>query len=193
MNMSEMKISESIVTTLNDEGAVHPAPFGFVRMEGLIRIAPFRPSRSLDYLMKRREAVLNLTDDPLSFAGCLTRRHEFEFIPAQKIKGFVLKNAVSWYEMKLEKVKEDEMRPHLFFKIIGEHRGVAWQGYHRGRGAIIEACVLLSRLHLLEGEFVAQEMARLEDIVMRTQGENELRAWSWLTDYYDQWQSEHSS
>lgn len=186
-----ISITEAIITTLNDDNEPYHAPFGFVMENDLVRIAPFRPSRSLEFLLKQKEAVLNMTDNPIIFAGCLTGRKEFETIPATSIKGFGLKDAVRRWELILEEVREDKTRPQLFFRIHHESHGALWQGHHRGRAAIIEACVFLSRLHILPEDTINETMKRLEDIIERTAGEQERMAWQWLVDYHQQWQKKH--
>ena len=78
-------IRESIVITLNPNGAPHIAPIGvIVEPTGLV-VAPFRPSSTLDNLLARKQAVVNYTDDVRIFAGCIPgRRRDWPTRPAER-------------------------------------------------------------------------------------------------------------
>ena len=47
---------------------------------------------------------------------------------------------------------------------------------------MIEACILVSRLHMLPREKVEQEIAYLSIAIEKTAGPDEAQAWSWLMD-----------
>ncbi len=88
------KINEIILITECENGAAHIAPFGVRERDGLILIAPFRPSLSLDNLMSGRSATINMTDDVRVFAGVLTGRRDW---PVQTIgSALILASALSY-------------------------------------------------------------------------------------------------
>ena len=70
-------IREVIVTTIDQQGQVHIAPFGLTEQGEFWIIAPFRPSKTLDNLADVPVAVANYTDDVRIFAGCLTGRRDW--------------------------------------------------------------------------------------------------------------------
>ena len=45
---------------------------------------------------------------------------------------------------------------------------------------MVEAAILVSRLHLLSRESIEGELARLAIVVDKTAGEGEREAWGWL-------------
>ena len=104
-------IYETIITTIDANQQVHIAPFGVRERNGLILIAPFRPSTSLDNLLNSRVAVINLTDDVRVFAGALTGRRAWPVKKAEKVNGFVLETALAHKELELAEVKDDPTRP----------------------------------------------------------------------------------
>ena len=55
-----------------------------------------------------------------------------------------------------------------------------FQGFNRAQAAVIEAAVVVSRLHMLPRAEVEAELARLEIIVGKTAGPAEAEAWGWL-------------
>ncbi len=183
-------IRETIVTTLSSEGQPHIAPFGIhVEEEGLV-IAPFRPSRSLNNLMANPYAVINYIDDVRIFAGCLTHRRHWKTLPAQEISGAVLAHALSHAEVKVKRVEEDDLRPHFFCELVYEEMHAPFLGFNRAQGAVIEACILISRLDRLSQEQVEKEIDYLKIAVEKTAGPREETAWKWLMEYYDEFRQE---
>lgn len=177
--MSE-QIFETIVTTLNEDGTVHAAPFGVREKEGRLLIAPFRPSASLDNLLREKTAVVNLVDDVRIFAGCLTGRREWPVQPAEKIRGNVLEAALAHKELYLAKVVDDDLRPQLLFEVVHEKNHRPFRGFNRAQAAVVEASVLVSRLHMLSSVKINEELEYLAIAMHKTAGETEWQAWGWL-------------
>lgn len=173
-------IYETVITTVNADGSVHIAPFGIRERGDLIIISPFRPSTSLDNLLRTKQAVVNLTDDVRIFAGALTGRRDWPVRRADNIDGFVLEAALAHRELMLVETKEDAVRPELSFKVVQEITHKPFRGFNRAQAAVLEAAVLVSRLHMLPSEKVAAEIAYLTIAVEKTAGEREMQAWNWL-------------
>ena len=173
-------IYETILISVDAENNPHIAPFGVRERDGLVLIAPFRPSTSLDNLLSSRNAVLNLTDDVRVFAGALTGRREWPVYAAEKIKGFVLNTALAHRELELVEVKEDATRPELYFRVVHEVNHAPFRGFNRAQAAVVELAVLVSRLHMLPMEKIDAEVAYLTIAIEKTAGEREREAWGWL-------------
>ena len=173
-------IYETIVTSVDAHGAPHIAPFGIQEKDGLVEIAPFRPSTTLNNLLVTRSAVINLTDDVRIFAGALTGRTQWPLSPAKKIKGYYLNAALAHQELELRELNEDVLRPQLYFKVVHEEIHSAFKGFNRAQSAVIELAILVSRLHMLPPQKIATEISYLQIALDKTAGERELQAWSWL-------------
>jgi hypothetical protein len=91
-----------------------------------------------------------------------------------------LSSALSYRSLKLAKVEEDEQRPHLYFDVEKEGNLKPFQGYNRAQAAVIELCVLVSRLNRLPLEKILAEIKYLQIAIDKTAGEQELEAWRWL-------------
>jgi hypothetical protein len=178
-------IYETVVTTMNADGSAHIAPFGIRERDGLVIIAPFRPSSSLDNLLRTGRAVINLTDDVRVFAGALTGRRDWPVRNAVKIEGFVLEVALAHRELELADIKEDAVRPELSFRVVHEATHAPFRGFNRAQAAVLEAAVLVSRLSMLPAEKIAAEMAYLTIAIEKTAGDREMQAWSWLLERID--------
>jgi len=190
--MTQEMIYETIVTTVNQDGSIHIAPFGCRERDGLVIIAPFRPSDSLDNMLRERCAVVNYTDDVRVFAGCLTGRCEWPTRVAEKVQGRVLKGTLSHRELELVAVMEDDLRPELTFRVELEATHAPFRGFNRAQAAVIELAVLVSRLHLLPMDKVDAEMKYLAVAMEKTAGERERQAWNWLMEYIENFRSERS-
>lgn len=175
-------IRETIVTTLSPDGQAHIAPMG-VRKDGdHLVLAPFRPSRSLENLLRSRSAVINCCDDVRVFAGCLTGRREWPVCAAEAVPGLRLQDAPSHTEVVVERVENDELRPRFYCRPVFQAIHAPFAGYNRAQNAVIEAAILVSRLHLLSAEKIAAEIAYLTIAVEKTAGPREQEAWNWLMD-----------
>ncbi|PWT74069.1 MAG: DUF447 domain-containing protein [Proteobacteria bacterium] len=175
-------IRETIVTTVSAAGTVHIAPMGVREVDGRVVLSPFRPSTTLENVLATRCAVINLSDDVRVFAGCLTSRREWPTVPCEQIDCRRLDGALTHRELQLAKVEEDKQRPRLHMDVVLErvHRG--FQGFNRAQAAVLEAAILVSRLHMLPQEKIDAEMAYLTIAVDKTAGPAEREAWSWLVE-----------
>ena len=174
------KIDEIILITQGADGSPYIAPFGIRERDGLLLIAPFKPSTSLDNLLSGRAATINTTDDVRVFAGALTGHRHW---PVANIDGvLVLESALSYRTLELVKVEEDVQRPHLYFKVLLEANLKPFKGYNRAQAAVIELCVLVSRLNRLPIEKIDAEIAYLQIAMDKTADEQALEAWVWLID-----------
>ena len=173
-------IYETILTSIDARNNPHIAPFGIRERNGLIVIAPFRPSISLDNLLLSRTAVINLTDDVRVFAGALTGRTRWPLRKADKVNGYVLETVLAHRELELVEVEEDMVRPQLYFRVVHEVVHAPFRGFNRAQAAVIELAVLVSRLHRLPMEKIDAELAYLMIAIEKTAGERELEAWNWL-------------
>ncbi|MDH3472398.1 MAG: DUF447 family protein [Rhodospirillales bacterium] len=173
-------IRETIVTTMAQDGRVHIAPIGIIQDGDGWIIAPFRPSATLDNLHTNPHAVANYTDDVLVFAGCLTGRRDWPLRPAAKVPGSVLEQSLAHAELAVERVTEDEQRPRFHCRVVHEETHGPFKGFNRAQAAVIEAAILVSRLHMLPWEKVEREIAYLEIAIGKTAGPREQQAWDWL-------------
>ena len=173
-------IREVVVTTVNRSGRPHLAPLGLIEDgEGWI-IAPFRPSRTLDNLVEMPFAIANYTDDASIFAGLVTGRHDWPLIPAAKVPVPRLAAALAHAELRVASFEDNSERPRFHCEILHREHHAPFEGFNRARNAILECCILLTRLHLLPRDKIDREIAHLTIAIEKTAGPREREAWSWL-------------
>ena len=175
-------IREAIVTTLGAGGAPYIAPMG-VRIEDcMYLIAPYRPSRTLDNLLRSGQAVINYTDDVRVFAGFHTGRRDWPTVPVEIVHGVRLAQALAHVEIEVAKWEDDKVRPRLYCRELASETHSAFPGFNRAQAAVIEAGILVSRLRRLPAEKIDREMDYLRIAVEKTAGPREREAWQWLVD-----------
>ena len=181
------RIVETIVTTANAKGEVHIAPLGLIEDGARWIIAPFKPSKTLDNLREYPFAVASHTDDVRVFAGCVTGRRTWPLVPAHTIKGGRLAECVSHWELKVENVIEDELRPRFICAIVHRETHKPWEGFSRAQAAVLELAVLTTRLNMLPPEKIENELKYLEIAISKTAGPREEEAWGWLLEKITAW------
>ncbi len=173
-------IRESIVTTRNSDGGVHIAPMG-IHIEGEeLVFMPFRPSTTLENLLRERSAVVNYTDDVRVFAGALTGHHEWPVCASSRIAGWRLAQTLAHSEVNVQRIDDDAVRPRIYGRVVYECTHAPFRGFNRAQAAIVEAAILVSRLDRLPRSKVETELAYLKIAVEKTAGPTERTAWGWL-------------
>ena len=175
-------ISEVIISTLNRDGSPHAAPMGIRQEQGLIILAPFKPSTTLENIQYHRNAVVNYIDDVRIFSGFLSGHSDWPLVPAEKINGYRLEAALAHAELELTTFEDHELRPRFYCRTLHQEAHKPFAGFNRAQGAVLEAAILVSRLHMLPDEKIDREIAYLAIAVDKTAGENEKTAWAWLMD-----------
>lgn len=187
-------IAETIVTTTDKDGKAHVAPLGLIQDGAHWIIGPFKPSRTLDNLRANPFATASHTDDVRVFAGCVTGRKDWPTAPATKIKGaHRLAGCVSHWELQVERVLEDDLRPRFVCKLVHAESHKPWSGLNRAQAAVLELAVLTTRLNMLPPEKVENELKYLEIAISKTAGPREEEAWGWLMAKVSAWRQTRST
>lgn len=190
-------IHETIVTTCSSDGTPHIAPMGARLERDSVVLMPFTPSTTYDNIMASGCAVMNFTTDVRVFAGCVTGRRSWPTLPVGTVPGVRLAGALAHTELRLVDASGDPARPVLTLRRVAEATHAPFTGFNRAQAAVIEAAVLVSRLHLLPREKIETEMAWLTIAIEKTAGPAEREAWQWLTEttaaFYSNRESLHDS
>ena len=176
-------IIETIVTTLDPNGAINFAPMGVEWGEETIVLKPFLETTTFRNLSATGAAVVNLTDDVMLFAQGAISSPQFPSLPASVVRGVVLDAACSWRELEVLHIDATPPRSRIDTRVV--HRGVRREfiGFNRARHAVLEAAILATRTHLLPAEQIRDDFARLQVIVDKTAGPREREAMELLTQY----------
>ena len=176
-------ILETIVTSVAADGAVNCAPMGVEWSDAEIVLKPFLETATYRNLMATRAAVVNLTDDVRVFARAAISNPVYPTLPADVVRGVVLADCCAWREVEVRSI--DSTPPRSRIETVVVHRGTRREfiGFNRARHAVLEAAIHATRLHVLPRAFIDSELARLQVIVDKTAGAQELEAMALLTEY----------
>lgn len=151
--------------------------------EEVIVLKPFLETATYTNLLAAGSAVVNLTDDVRIFARSAIANPPHATAPAVVVSGVRLAECCTWREVELHSIDSTPPRSRIETRVV--HRGAHREfiGFNRAAGAVLEAAIYATRLHLLSRDFIEGEMARLQVIVDKTAGPAEREAMSILTDH----------
>jgi uncharacterized protein len=176
-------ILETIVTSLSPDGAVNCAPMGVEWSESTIVLKPFVDTATYRNVIATGTAVVNLVDDARMFAEAALANRVYETETARMVQGGVLTDCCSWRELQIMSVDPTPPRARIEMRVV--HAGVRREfiGFNRAKNAVLEATIYATRVHLLEPSFIEGELARLQGIVDKTAGPDELDAMAFVTSH----------
>ena len=67
-------VRETVVTTKNLDNSVKVSPLGIYIDKNILKIRPFKPSASLDNILRNKSGVINYIDDVRIFASCIIKK-----------------------------------------------------------------------------------------------------------------------
>ena len=176
-------IVETIVTTIAADGAVNCAPMGIEWSDESIVLKPFLETATYRNVLATQAAVVNLTDDVRVFARAAISNPQYPTMPAAVVRGVVLADCCSWREVEVRSIDSTPPRSRIDTAVV--HRGIRREfiGFNRARHAVLEAAIHVTRLHLLPRAFIDSELVRLQVIVDKTAGPQELEAMALLVEH----------
>lgn len=182
-------ILESIVTTINADQSLNIAPMGPSVTDdwSTFVLRPFDSSTTFANLQRSRAGVMHVTDDVLLMAqAAIGAVGDVAAIDASEIEGKVLANACRYYEFEVDFIDSTGPRMALNCRTVKYGRLRDFWGFNRAKHAVIEAAILATRLDFLPAQEVQSSMIRLQSVVDKTAGPQEIKAMDLLSQFIDQ-------
>ena len=176
-------IIETIVTTLDTQGAVNVAPMGVEWSDDVLVVKPFLDTTTFRNLRDTRVAVVNLTDDVRIFVRAALFSAQAPTKPATWVQGVVLSAACSWREVEVTSIDATPPRSRIETRVVHRGAGTEFLGLNRARHAVLEATILATRLHLIPHDEVRRQVEALAVLVDKTAGEREREGWTLVSEY----------
>ena len=180
-------ILETIVSTLDVQGRPNFTPMGIVLEGESVLLRPYKTAVTWRNLQDVGEGVVNFTDNVLLFARCAVESCQPPHREAQRVRGKVLEDACTWMEFVVESKDLTEDRGLFRGRVVGTGRLRDFVGFNRARHAVIEATILMTRIHLLGRDRVVEEMTRLRPLIDKTAGKSEREAFEFLEEHAGRW------
>ncbi len=176
-------IFETIVSTLDKNKEINFAPFGIKKSKNTILISPFVPSKTLNNLKENKFAVVNYTDRSEFFVDCIVGKIKFKKEKCKNFPGFFINDALSFDQVTVKKILPDKIRPVFVCEINKSYQLKRFEGHNRARSAIIEACILASRVKMLPKDKIMSELEYLNISVSKTAGDSEKKSWKKISNF----------
>ena len=175
-------ILETVVTTLDEDGEINFAAMGVTWGEDRLVIRPYVDTRTFRNLVRTREAVVNVTDDVLTFAKSALSRERFPSRPATRVRGAIMADACRWREVRVEGVSQPAGggRADVTTRVVAGAEGRPFAGLCRAKHAVVEASILASRARRLPKDELRRELERLDPLVDKTGGPAEREAMAYV-------------
>ncbi|MDH5677391.1 MAG: DUF447 family protein [Nitrospinota bacterium] len=171
-------IIETIVSTIGADGKPNFAPMGArIPKEGRWSIVVYHGSRTYQNLLKTRCCVINLVSDVRLYVLTALYDHKPLYGEEPKLKGATMYEADEALEFEVTDTLQMEGKTEFIGRITGRtviKAPAAW--YCRGRGAVIEALIAVTRKGVLPDSKIMEELERNRAIVDKTGGPEELEA-----------------
>ncbi len=178
-----MLIYEVVLTTkLKDRFNIAPMGISFLE-EDVVLVSPFKSSHTYELLKETGVAVVNFVDNVEIIALSVLSDEFFPCDPAERIDGWILKEAYMYYEVKARAFRETSLRCHFEMEILLRRERRIPKMFNRASFAVIEGAILVSRFNLYPPDKIRAFFKEYEPIVLKTGGEKEIRAWGYLVDF----------
>lgn len=187
-----MLVLEGLCVTTDPDGRPHIAAMGPAveeqeRAAGRVTrlvLRPFPESTTAANLARSGAGVFHLTDDVGLLAALVAGPSAAAppLRPATAVAGFLLEDACLAWEFRCGAIDRSGQRTRIDAEVVAEHVGRPFLGFNRAAHAVVEAAILVTRLHLLPADEVHRRMADLAVLVEKTGGSREQQAFALLRD-----------
>jgi len=182
---SRERILEGIVTTINEDDTTNISPMGPLVDAAMSRLTlrPFQSSTTYRNLKHHGEGVLHITDDVELLARAAVGVAAPPVRDASAVRWRILVDACRWYAFRVVELDDREERTTIHCEVVDCGRQRDFFGFNRAKHAVVEAAILATRIGILPDDKIRRDMESLEILVEKTGGDEEHRAFAFLTDY----------
>ena len=184
-------ILEVIVTTRNEDGTTNIAPMG-PKCAGddltTFELRPFSSSRTYANLKRTGQGVLHVTDDVMLFAKSAIGLPlgEIDLQPAQSITGSWISECCRCHEFEVSFVDDSSERSSMQCRTLFSRRVRDFSGFNRARHAVIECCILATRVDFIPAAEIQRRFHDLQPAIQKTGGLVEREAFELLQQFVAQ-------
>ena len=185
-----MVILEGIVTTLDEEGRANISPMGPLvdpRFRELV-LRPFQSSRTYRNLVREGEGVFHVVDDVELLAHAAVGEFAVSppLRPCPDLRGVILEDACRWYAFRVLERDDRGARSEMRCQVVSQGRLRDFFGFNRAKHAVVEAAILATRIGIVPDHVILGEFERLAVPVRKTAGDQERRAFEFLSNHVQQ-------
>ncbi len=161
-------IYEGILSCFDENGKAHMASMGFSFDEEYdLIIRPFKDTKSYNYVLKNKKAVINVVDDiELFFKATYGEPEQNIFKSSYKLRIPRLKSADLYIEAELKEVKEEEARATFKLKPVYLYSKKTYiKPFTRAKYAVMETLIHSTRIRVFTRMKLYEEVERLISLI----------------------------
>lgn len=146
---------ECIYTTISEDGKKNAAPIAFIYLgEDNVKCNLFEGSNTLKNIQQTNQYVVNVTQDPMTFAYATIANVPDDYFSDDK-EIAILKDAGSY--LIVDVVEMNKLTDRPIYEIKGKIREFvinddSIKAFNRGMGSLIESLVNYTRYHIVDDE-----------------------------------------
>lgn len=173
-------IVEGILTTESEDGTLHVAPIGphVDRAMSSWILKPFQTSRTFSNLHRQSRAVFHVVDDGLlmvqSVLGICNSPEQTPAARFEESLGWILQDACSAIPLRVSAWDLQSERATATCLEVERIELKPFWGWNRACNSLLELSILVSRKHLLDQDYLQQQLEHHRTIIQKTAGDREL-------------------
>ncbi|QDV65275.1 DUF447 domain-containing protein [Crateriforma conspicua] len=187
-------ILESLVTTIDQNGHLNLAPMGPVVDGPQLRrfvLRPYQGSTTCANLLETGRATIHVCDDVSLFAKTAIGSIDADalVVPVTTADGegfWRLKRCHRWFAVAVTDISGGDPKYEMQTRMVASGIQDPFFGFNRAKHAVIEACILATRIHLLDAQDIRDQMKTFAVAVTKTGGKIEQQAFAAIADFIDQ-------
>jgi hypothetical protein len=185
--MRDELVLEGIVVTIDAAGRPNIAPMGprVDRDVTRLLLRPFPTSHTYQNLKATGCGVFHITDDVELLARAAVGQLEPppDLVPVPNSRCPRLADACRWFAFQMQSIDDSAERVSIECSITARGEGRPFLGFNRAKHAVLEACILATRIGIIPSEEIRHELQRLAVLVEKTSGLQERRAFDFLQNH----------
>ena len=150
------------------------------------QLRPFQSSTTFRLLRDNPDCIFHVVDDVLSVVRTVLEQPD----PDLRLKaiegGWLIENACHWFHLRVTQWDKIDVRCEATAEVRSTGVLRPFWGWNRAKHAVLEATILVTRLHLLGRDQIREALTDLESAVLKTAGPRELAAWELLQQHLSQ-------
>jgi len=180
-------ILEGIVVTLDAQGQPNIAPMGprVDRTIARLVLRPFQTSQTYRNLKHSGCGVFHVIDDVelLAHAAVESLDPPPELAVIEHFLCPRLADCCRWFGFRVQSLDDAAERTTIDCRVVSQGDVRPFFGFNRAKHAVLEAAIHATRIGIISADTIRADLERLEVIVQKTAGDQERRAFAFLSDY----------
>ncbi len=151
-------------------------------------LRPYQTSRIFQTLRANSTCVFHVIDDVLPIVQLVLGLEPDLTYRRLSQHAWLVEQACHWYQLEILHWNLDNVRSEATARVVDQGDLRPFWGWNRGKHALLEAAILISRASMMPADELTAQLDRLQSPIEKTAGPRELAAWQII----QQWRARFS-